>query len=359
MLMNMKELLAPTDEHQFAIPAFNISSYAMFNGIMDITEQKNAPVIIEIHPDELKHLGSDAIASIRQRIQASPVPAVIHLDHGPALRSVMAAIRSGYTSVMIDASSKPFEENIAITKKVVEIAHMTQMWQVCTDKSDPRACEIPAGDPFAYVPSLWVRDISVEAELGNIGVTDADKAFGQVIHYTQPDEAVEFIKQTGIDTLAIAIGTCHGLYPKGYVPELKLDLLREIKAALTEAGLDTKLVLHGGSNNPDDEIAEAARRRRSTTRCARSLPTRGCANPTRSSRRASRPCRLSRHRRSTSSTAPARRFSTSRQGHTKLGFRLIGRFLSPMRRFLVLFCLIGRDPARVDVSLLRHVTRSM
>ncbi len=259
MLMNMKELLAPTDEHQFAIPAFNISSYAMFNGIMDITEQKNAPVIIEIHPDELKHLGSDAIASIRQRIQASPVPAVIHLDHGPDLRSVMAAIRSGYTSVMIDASSKPFEENIAITKKVVEIAHMTQMWQVCTDKSDPRACEIPAGDPFAYVPSLWVRDISVEAELGNIGVTDADKAFGQVIHYTQPDEAVEFIKQTGIDTLAIAIGTCHGLYPKGYVPELKLDLLREIKAALTEAGLDTKLVLHGGSNNPDDEIAEAAR----------------------------------------------------------------------------------------------------
>ena len=126
MLMNMKELLAPTDEHQFAIPAFNISSYAMFNGIMDITEQKNAPVIIEIHPDELKHLGSDVIASIRQRIAASPVPAVIHLDHGPDLRSVMAAIRSGYTSVMIDASSKPFEENVAITKKVVEVAHVAQ-----------------------------------------------------------------------------------------------------------------------------------------------------------------------------------------------------------------------------------------
>ena len=90
-------------------------------------------------------------------------------------------------------------------------------------------------------------------------MTDADKAFGQVIHYTQPDEAVEFIKQTGIDTLAIAIGTCHGIYPKGYVPELKLDLLREIKAAIAAAGLDTKLVLHGGSNNPDDEIAEAAR----------------------------------------------------------------------------------------------------
>ncbi len=259
MLMNMRELLAPTDQHQFAIPAFNISSYAMFNGIMDITEQKEAPVIIEIHPDELKHLGSDVIASVRQRIEASPVPAVIHLDHGPDLRSVMAAIRSGYTSVMIDASSKPFEENVAITKKVVEVAHVAQMWQVCTDADDPRVAEVPAGDSFAYVPSLFARDISVEAELGNIGVTDADKAFGQVIHYTQPDEAVEFIKQTGIDTLAIAIGTCHGIYPEGYVPELKLDLLREIKAAIAAAGLDTKLVLHGGSNNPDDEIAEAAR----------------------------------------------------------------------------------------------------
>ena len=259
MLMNMRELLAPTDQHQFAIPAFNISSYAMFNGIMDITEQKEAPVIIEIHPDELKHLGSDVIASVRQRIEASPVPAVIHLDHGPDLRSVMAAIRSGYTSVMIDASSKPFEENVAITKKVVEVAHVAQMWQVCTDADDPRAAEIPAGDHFAYVPSLFARDISVEAELGNIGVTDADKAFGQVIHYTQPDEAVKFIEATGIDTLAIAIGTCHGLYPEGYVPELKLALLREIRAAIKDAGLTCYLVLHGGSNNPDDEIAEAAR----------------------------------------------------------------------------------------------------
>ena len=258
MLMNMKELLAPTDEHQFAIPAFNISSYAMFNGIMDITEQMDAPVIIEIHPDELKHLGSDVIASIRQRIQASTVPAVIHLDHGPDMRAVMTAIRSGYTSVMIDASALPFEENVAITKKVVEVAHASQLWNVCTDADDPRHAAIPA-DKFAYVTPAYAQDISVEAELGNIGVTDADKAFGQFIHYTQPDEAVKFIEATGIDTLAIAIGTCHGLYPAGYVPELKIDLLREIKAALAEAGLDTKLVLHGGSNNPDDEIAEAAR----------------------------------------------------------------------------------------------------
>ena len=103
MLLNMNELLTVADENGFAIPAFNISSYAMFNGIMDISERMDAPVIIEIHPDELKHLGSDVIASIRQRIQSSPVPAVIHLDHGPNLGAVMAAIRAGYTSVMIDA----------------------------------------------------------------------------------------------------------------------------------------------------------------------------------------------------------------------------------------------------------------
>ncbi len=258
MLVNMHELLTVADENGFAVPAFNISSYAMFNGIMDISERKNAPVIIEIHPDELKHLGSDAIASIRQRIQNSPIPAVIHLDHGPNLGAVMAAIRAGYTSVMIDASSLSFEENVAVTKQVVEVAHAAHAFQPCYG-DDPRRAEIPAGDPFAYIYATPVHDISVEAELGNIGVTDADKAFGQVIHYTQPDEAVEFVKATGIDCLAIAIGTCHGLYPEGYVPELKLDLLREIKAALKEAGLNTHLVLHGGSNNPDDEIAEAAR----------------------------------------------------------------------------------------------------
>ena len=125
--------------------------------------------------------------------------------------------------------------------------------------ADPRRAEIPADDPFAYIYTDCFHDVSVEAELGNIGVTDADKAFGQVIHYTQPDEAVEFVRATGIDCLAIAIGTCHGLYPKGYVPELKLDLLRQIRAALDEAGLPVHLVLHGGSNNPDNEIAEAAR----------------------------------------------------------------------------------------------------
>ncbi len=259
MLVNMNELLSVADENRFAVPAFNISSYAMFNGIMDISERKDAPVIIEIHPNELKHIGSDAVAAMVKRAQASTVPVVIHLDHGASFANVMAAIRAGFTSVMIDASALPFEENAALAKQVVEAAHAAISYTTCYDDADPRRAEVPDGDAWHYVPSAFNRYVSVEAELGNIGVTDADKAFGQVIHYTQPDEAVKFIEATGIDTLAIAIGTCHGLYPEGYVPELKLDLLREIRAAIKDAGLTCYLVLHGGSNNPDYEIAEAAR----------------------------------------------------------------------------------------------------
>ncbi len=240
MLVNMKELLAGADENDFAVPAFNISSYAMFNGIMDISEKKNAPVIIEIHPDELKHLGTEVISAMIKRAAESAIPMVIHMDHGASFADIMAAIRAGFTSVMIDGSALPYEENVAICKKVVEAAHAADN------------CSI-------YATSKYAQNVSVEGELGNIGTTDAEAAFTQVIHYTQPDEAVKFIEETGIDTLAIAIGTCHGIYPKGYKPELKLDLLKEIKKAIKDAGLDTKLVLHGGSNNPDEEIATASK----------------------------------------------------------------------------------------------------
>jgi len=259
MLVNMKELLAIAEVNHFAVPAFNISNYAMFNGIMDVSEQKCAPVIIEIHPNELKHIGTDVIAGMVKRAQASTVPVVIHLDHGASFENVMVAIRAGFTSVMIDASALPFEENVAACQKVVEAAHAAISYVSCSDDDDPRRAEVSDGNDWHYVPSAFARDVSVEGELGNIGTTEVDKAFDQVIHYPQPDEAVKFVRETGIDSLAVAIGTCHGLYPKGYVPQLKLDLLREIKQAIADAGLDCRLVLHGGSNNPDDEVAEAAR----------------------------------------------------------------------------------------------------
>ncbi|MCL2864751.1 MAG: ketose-bisphosphate aldolase [Lachnospiraceae bacterium] len=218
MLMNMKQLLRVANENNFAIPAFNISDYSMFNGIMDISEEANAPVIIAIHPDELKHIGTDMLVSIREKALKSKLPVCIHLDHGDSIEQIQLAIQNGFTSVMIDGSSLSFMDNVALCKRVV-----------------------------ALVEGI---DVSVEGELGTIGSTDAEAEAGadQII-YTDPADAQKFVERTGVDTLAIAIGTSHGIYPPDFVPELKLDLLKEIKEKV-----NIPLVLHGGSDNSDVEI---------------------------------------------------------------------------------------------------------
>lgn len=221
MLMNMKELLEVANKNNFAVPAFNISSYAMFNGIMEASEEANAPVIIAIHPDELSHVGTDFLDSLRMKALQSDIPVCIHLDHGASFEQVIIAIKSGFTSVMLDGSSLPFQENIAVLKKVVEAAHAV--------------------------------DVSVEGELGTIGSTDSQAEAGaETIIYTDPEDAERFVEESGVDTLAIAIGTCHGIYPKGVKPELKLNLLKKIKEKVS-----IPLVLHGGSSNPDKEIGES------------------------------------------------------------------------------------------------------
>ena len=221
MLMNMKDLLAVANEHKFAVPAFNISDYSMMNGIFEASEEKQAPVIIAIHPDELKQTGTEIVKAIIEKAHKATVPVCIHLDHGATFEQVMLAIQSGFTSVMIDGSSLSFEDNIAVCKKVAEAAHAV--------------------------------NVSVEGELGTIGSTDAQAEAGaNTIIYTDPDAAVKFVEATGVDTLAIAIGTSHGIYPKGMKPELKLDLLKVIKSKVS-----IPLVLHGGSNNPDAEIGQS------------------------------------------------------------------------------------------------------
>lgn len=221
MLYTGKSILDVANANNFAIPAFNISDWAMFNGIMDISEEKAAPVIIAIHPDEVSHITTDLIPAMHARAHRSSVPVAIHWDHGGSYEQIIAAIKAGFTSVMIDASLLPFDENVALTRKVVDAAHAV--------------------------------GIQVEGELGTIGANDSYGESGAAeIIYTNPADAVRFVEETGVDSLAIAIGTSHGLYPSDKNPELRHDLLEEIKAAV-----GIPLVLHGGSSNPDSELRRA------------------------------------------------------------------------------------------------------
>lgn len=221
MLFTGKSILDVANANNFAIPAFNISDWAMFNGVMDISEELEAPVIIAIHPDEVAHITTDLIPAMHSRAHRSSVPVAIHWDHGGTYEQIITAIQAGFTSVMIDASLLPFAENVALTRKVVEAAHAV--------------------------------GIQVEGELGTIGANDSyGEAGAAEIIYTNPADAVRFIEETGVDSLAIAIGTSHGLYPAEKNPELRHDLLQEIKAA---TGIP--LVLHGGSSNPDSELRRA------------------------------------------------------------------------------------------------------
>jgi len=221
VLYTGKSILDVANENNFAIPAFNISDWAMFNGIMDVSEEKSAPVIIAIHPDEVSHITTDLIVAMHSRAHRSSVPVAIHWDHGGSYEQIITAIKAGFTSVMIDASLLPFDENVALTRKVVDAAHAV--------------------------------GIQVEGELGTIGANDSYGESGAAeIIYTNPADAVRFVEETGVDSLAIAIGTSHGLYPSDKNPELRHDLLEEIKAAV-----GIPLVLHGGSSNPDAELRRA------------------------------------------------------------------------------------------------------
>lgn len=223
MLVTLKEILAVANENGFAVPAFNVSSNMLLTAVMESCIEHHSPVIIAIHPDELKFVQDTFVSMVRAEAYRASIPVSIHLDHGSSFEQCMHAIACGFTSVMIDASTSSFEENVMITKKVVEAAH--------------------------------AAGASVEAELGTIGATgNGGEAGTDNIIYSNPADVDRFIKATGIDALAIAIGTAHGIYPKGKRPELRMDILMKIRE-LTKL----PLVLHGGSDNPDSEIREAVK----------------------------------------------------------------------------------------------------
>lgn len=223
MLVDIRTILEPAQKNGFAVPAFNVSSSMLLRGVIEGCEEKGSPVIVAIHPDELSFVMNSFTHSVLAEAHRTRLPVCLHLDHGASYDQAVNAIRCGFTSVMIDSSTAPFEDNIRLTRKVVEAAH--------------------------------AAGVTVEAELGTIGATgNGGEAGTDDIIYTNPADVASFVGQTGIDALAVAIGTAHGLYPKGKKPALRLDLLGEIRKLV-----DIPLVLHGGSDNPDWEIREAVK----------------------------------------------------------------------------------------------------
>lgn len=223
MLINMNEMLNIAEHYNFCVGAFNVTEVGNFKSVFGEAERLKSPAIIQVNAGELAFAGTEFFGYIRPLLMNSRVPYVLHLDHGKTIRDCLMAVKAGFTSVMIDGSLLPFQENVELTKQAVAIAHQI--------------------------------NISVEGELGTIGeALLSDEGGTSEIKYTEPEEAEDFVEKTGIDCLAVAIGTSHGFYPKGFVPKLQLDRLKEIKKRV-----NIPLVLHGGSNNPDEEIAAACR----------------------------------------------------------------------------------------------------
>lgn len=221
-LTTTKQILKKAQEGNYAIGAFNVENMEMVMAVISAAEEMNAPVIMQTTPSTVKYAGLDYfLANARVAASNAKVPVVMHLDHGSSFELAAQALRAGYTSIMIDGSHGDFESNIEISKAVVDM------------------CK-PSG-------------IAVEAELGKVGGKEDDLDGGDGDLYTDPIEAKEFVERTGIDSLAIAIGTAHGMY-KGE-PKLDLERLSEIRKVVS-----VPLVLHGGSGIPDWKVQEAIKR---------------------------------------------------------------------------------------------------
>ena len=222
MLVSLANILADANERNYAIIAANCYNYDTARALVKAAEAERSPLIINIAEGHLKKwIKRDCLAlEIGPMCDAATVPVCINLDHGFTWEVIVACVAQGFTSVMADSSSYPYEENIARTKKVVELAH--------------------------------ARGVSVEAELGHVGQGE-NAVEDTVSNLTDPAQAADFVARTGVDALAVAVGTAHGEYPEGFVPKLDFDRIREIKAACP-----IPLVLHGGSGSGDENLGYAA-----------------------------------------------------------------------------------------------------
>lgn len=221
-LVTTTELLKNAQEGHYAIGAFNVENMEMVMAVISAAEELQAPVILQTTPSTIKYAGLDYyLANAKVAAERASVPVAMHLDHGSSFDLAMKALRVGYTSIMIDGSHESYEDNIALSKAVVDACSPSQ--------------------------------IPVEAELGKVGGKEDDLDGGEVSAYTDPIEAKIFVERTGVSSLAVAIGTAHGLY-KGE-PKLDLERLSEIREVVS-----VPLVLHGGSGIPDETIIESIKR---------------------------------------------------------------------------------------------------
>ena len=221
-LVTSKELLEKAQQGGYAVGAFNVENMEMVQAVVAAAEELKSPVIMQTTPSTVKYAGLDYYyANVKAAAEKASVPVVIHLDHGNSFDLAMQALRTGYTSIMIDGSHDSFEENIKVSKAVAD------------------ACR-PSG-------------VSVEAELGKVGGKEDDLDGGEDNPYTDPQEAKEFVEKTGVDSLAVGIGTAHGVY-KGK-PNLQFDVLSQIREVV-----DIPLVLHGTSGVPDEDVKECIKR---------------------------------------------------------------------------------------------------
>ena len=229
-LVNTKEMMKAAMDGGYAIPAYNFNNMEQIQAIITACVETKSPVILQVskgarqYANEtlLRYMGQGAVEMAKK--MGGNIPIALHLDHGDTYETAVSCIESGFSSVMIDGSHLPYEENIALTKKVVDYAHK--------------------------------RDITVEGELGVLaGIEDEVQA--EVSHYTKPEEVEDFVGRTGVDSLAISIGTSHGAYkfklkPGEKPPELRFDILKEVERKLK----GFPIVLHGSSSVPQDLVKE-------------------------------------------------------------------------------------------------------
>jgi fructose-bisphosphate aldolase class II len=216
------EMFRKAYEGGYAIGAFNANNMEIIQGITEAAKECRAPVIIQVSPSAMRYANATYLVKLVEAAEKETgLPICLHLDHGDSFEVCKECIDYGFTSVMIDASSKPFEENVAITRQVVEYAH--------------------------------AHGVVVEAELGALaGVEDEVNVSAENSHYTDPNEVEEFVRRTDIDSLAIAIGTSHGAYKfkPGTKPQLRFDILEEVSKRLP----GFPIVLHGASAVPQEYV---------------------------------------------------------------------------------------------------------